>query len=183
MLSMQSHFLPSSSLSDTPPSSDTPHSCDSPLPSDIPLSRDASPSSEASLFNGTPRSEYCLSSDNIPSGNSHTWKSFAVSRLSNGNVLGTHHLTATEDDSYDDLYLAIFPNDTVIILEKEKGIDARCLPILGYSAHCTYLTSKEAEASKDRGLRSSSGDLDTRPTSVQERDTEEKARRRRTEYR
>lgn len=66
---------------------------------------------------------------------------------------------------------------------EENGIDARCLPILGYSAHCTHLTSRNTEVSKDRGLRSSSGGLDTGPTHVHERDPEEKARRRQTEYR
>jgi hypothetical protein len=42
-----------------------------------------------------------------------------VSRLPNEKILGTHYLTTTEYDSYDDLYLAIFPNDTVIIPEKK----------------------------------------------------------------
>jgi hypothetical protein len=83
------------------------------------------PSSDISLPSDTPPSSNLSLPIDIPlarPGNSHTGLSFAVSSLSNGNILDTHHLTETEYDSYDDLYLAIFFNDNVVIPEKKREL-------------------------------------------------------------
>ncbi|KAM0338707.1 hypothetical protein ACHAPU_011230 [Fusarium lateritium] len=46
----------------------------------------------------------------------------AKSRLPNQPILGYEQLTSSEQDSYDDLYLALYPEDKVIVLEKKMNL-------------------------------------------------------------